>query len=231
MAAKTKQKPLSLLAVLFGMVVAPGETCENLLSESVPRHFITLFFLFFFILFTPPIANLLLHEREIYRPEILGAMVLIFTLTIAFFIFLERVLLFVIGVQANIFKVSAIVSYALIPLMISTLVMYTTNFAISGDIMYLTFLPSGIAVDNPVMESILPYIVTLGSLFTFIIFYQGIRSLELMYFGNAFIISILSMVCFSFALLAALTVANIVAPGSIDTFQLFNAAPEAVLNV
>lgn len=224
-------KPLGLFAAFFGMVVAPGETCENLLSRPIPRHFLSIFFLFFVILFTPPVLNLILRDQSIYRPEIMGAILLVFTLTGILFIFFERVLFFIIGVKANIFKVAALVSYSIIPLMIAILVMYFANFAITGDITYMTIIPSGLAAEEPAMDSLIPYILGLGGIFTYFIFFNAIRALENMYFGNAMIISILSIFPLALALVIAIFIANVVSPGSLDTFQMFHYAPEVILNV
>jgi len=228
MKLKTKVK---LLDTVIGLVIAPGETTQLLLSAPYPRYGLPILLLFYLSILVPVAIQSMMSGMLLYHEKALAALLVIPTLTVVLFVFAEAVFLRFFAIRPSFAKLASSICYALMPLITIFLAMYVINYMASGSIAYLTIVLNGYAAENVAYKQVVPWVVSVGFLLSFIVFFHSLKTLGDLYPINALMIALLSMLPLVGAFTVAVVTADFLLKGLSGVFQEILLAPSSMLGV
>lgn len=214
MTTAEEAKDLGFIEALFGLVTAPGQTTALLFATERPRYLFSLFFLLFASVFGPIVWHVATYGFIVYRPEVLFALVFVFSFTILSFILCEAIFLRLFGVAARIDQVVAIVVYSCVPLILFFCLLYGSNYYYHGTVSLVEFILKGFVPSNDTFIKVIPYAWVVAHISSVVVFCYCVRAVGDLYGFTAIIIAILSVFPLYLALILGCSIAEIAVPGA-----------------
>ncbi len=221
----------SFVGAMVGLLLAPRETTAILMEGRRPRYGLPILLLFYLVIIVPVIIQSATTGMLLYQDKALAAILMVPTLTIVYFVFLEAFFLRVMGVRLPIGSVASLICYSLVPFIAVFLAMYIINYLASGSIAYLTIVLNGYAEQEVAYKNVVPWVVYGGVLLSFIVFFRAITVAGDLYSSNAFAITILSIFPLLCAFIGGIHSANFLLQGLSGVFLEILNSPASMLGV
>ena len=213
MTTRNSLERLGFLDALFGLVTQPGETTEALFETDRPKHIIPFLLLFTFVLLGPMAYLSYRFDLAAYSPSHIYGFLIVGSLTLLGFVFLEGVMLFLCGVRAGIRDLFACAAYSLAPLSAALVLLYLFNYFTTGDFQLVRAL-FGMQMPDGFFARFLPWAVFIIGLDMLLVLVFSLRALGDMHVLSAMCVAALSVIPLYGALLGAVIVAELALPGT-----------------
>lgn len=222
----------TFLTALLGLIIAPSETSETLLSVDRPKHGLKMILCLVLTLTVPIGIHYYVNGRTLYHPQLFSLLSVAALLGFVFFVIFEKILLRLLGTRVSFPVLTTALTYPLAPLILSIWIVYFVNYIASGSILSLTFLPSGYASKSYTYLAVLPWIIVLGTGSGFLLLIFALRSAGRMILANAFLSALLSFIPLYFGGICGILVTHyVVDPDTINLFLDLYSKPSLILNV
>ena len=222
---------ISFLAAFLGLVIAPYETTETLLTMPRPKYGLRVVLTLFMTILIPIAAQMHYYQRNLYHPKAIASLMIVIILTIVIFTLLENVFLRIIGIKVNLAKLTSTVCYSIAPLVVLIWIMYLLNYLATGNLSFLTIVLNGQAAEDQSYTNVIPWALTFGVGATFFVFFFAIRFLGDLFFTNALIITFLSLIPFYAAFVVGVLCGELINPGTLESLRDMLETPMSMINI
>jgi hypothetical protein len=225
------ERPIGVLGTLLGFVISPRETARYAFRGETKPYYFGMVALLLLVLITPALWCEVSQNHNMYQMKAVKALSVVYLLSFFFFILIERLLLFIVRVKMDLVGVIAMSCYALAPVAIAILFIYGMNYSANQNSMNVTFVLSGVALEDMDMHMGLLWVTVLRNLAIFRTFYHCIRAVQDLHWFTGFVVTIASLGPLLGAHYIAITVGNLLFPGTLEVYEQVKAYPFALLNV
>ena len=222
---------IGFISALLGLCLSPGETTKKLFNDNPPRYGLPILLSFYLIIIVPVFIQSATLGMLMYHEKALAAVLIVPTLTVVLFVFLEKLFLKILSINVSMNCLATAVCYSLVPFMGIFITMYVLNYLASGSIAYLTIVLNGYAAQEVAYKQIVPWVAKGGVATSFIVFFCSLRALGNLYTLNAICASVLSIVPLLASFYTAIYAANILLKGLSGVFMEILSTPGAMLGV
>ena len=216
------------LRAFLGLMMEPGATTEALFQKEPPAYIIRMLLLFFFTLLLPILLAFAFKEHaEVSEYEMKNFITLVGValLTIVFFVAVEGILLLILGYDISPLTITAITTYAVSPVIVMVLVLYSFSYISSGQLLLADALLTGNFVAGGYYIRVLPYVVGITQVAMLYIFFWGIVNGCGASYLSGFAVFLVSMVPLVMSFSLAVYAIGQVVPGSSDLLMDFVRMP------
>jgi hypothetical protein len=221
-------REITFAEAFFGLLLEPRLTTKRLLSKEPPPYIVGLFCLTLGACFGPIMFHYLRYNTTIFRPEAVVSLAVTFFFTIAVFILLETILLFLFQVEASVHQVAACVAYSLSPFTFIILIFYTLNFLQTGTVSLITILLGGASSPNDPFMKMIPYATLLAFAIIVIVFLYGLSYIGNLHFVSLLLLLTISIPVFYAALKCGLFIGDLARPGTTETLLNMISSPGSI---
>jgi len=187
-----REKQLNFIGNLFSLIFAPADATSLLLSKDKPKYASLILFTLYFVILVPVVITRSQTGVNLYPETILIASFSILTISMLCFIISEFIFLNIFGYRAKLNKITASITYALVPIIGYIITMYTVNYYLLGNFDYITFMPMQNVELSPVLKLIIPNLPYIFLLDAFFILLFAIKNVLKAPSSVAFILTVLS---------------------------------------
>ena len=224
-----KQPELNFLEALFGLMLQPGETSEELLNCEEPPYGSTLLLCLLLSIFVPVFAQLVKYGMTVYDPEAIFSLFLVIAFSFMFFILIEGVFLRAFGVEFTVRQLYATSCYCLAPLLLALWLIYFFNYLSTGRLSILHLLMTGYMDVPDRFIHIVPIALLIALLNILVVFFYCIRLIGELHAVTALFVSLLSIVPFFAALFVGIVIGEFAHPGTSEAFMRILTSPSALV--
>ena len=224
-------KEPSLIGTVVGLICAPKSTCEILLKAKRPRHVVSILALLYLIILAPIVITSFTTNQPLYNTNSIAVLFAVFTIGLILFIIFEYLFLRLMAVKITIPRLTAAIVYSLIPLIGIILAMYVLNYCFNDNLIYISFVLNGLARGNPAANAFIPWILYIGAITSFLIYFFSLHAISEMLYPSSFITALLSVLPMALAALVASLISSVLIPGSVNKFISILQSPTSILGV
>lgn len=226
-----ERPPPNFLEALFGLMLSPGETVEDLLDRPNPPYGETLFVCVLLTVFVPVFSQIYKYGSGVYEVNALVGLFLCVAVTFFGFFCLEWLLLRLCRVQCATRYIFASSCYCLAPVLLTIWLLYLFNYLATGRLSVLHLVLTGQMLSPDRFLGVIPIAALIAYLMTLVVLFYCLRFVGEMYSETALLMTVLSLVPLAMALVLGIACGELVRPGTQEIFWrlIFNPAAFAAL--
>lgn len=209
----------NFLEVLFGLHFQPEQLTEDLFSNENPPYVFTLYLCLLLTILVPVVTQAIYFQEITYHWDRVLSATIFLLLSLVFFIILEMVTLWILGIGARANHIVAAISYTLPPVLNAIWLLFIWNYFTDGSITIISRYMTGYAVVDPWVSSAFPYIMIVANISGVIIFTFALRAIGKLQIITAICTAVISQIPLYSAMILGIFVAEIIVPGTAATIS------------
>lgn len=198
---------------MVGLLLHPGDTSETLLQEDHPPYVVLMFLFTIATICLPIFFEMSRGTIPTYHIQRVFSLLSMYTILMLIFVVFETVFLFFLGVRGALTRMTAAVVYSLVPLVVVVWIFYILSYLSTGGLEFVTALLEGRFEPSDTRMKAIPYAIALAQLAVFIVFVHAVRAIGDLYYVNALILTLVSIIPLQLAVLATKSLMDTVRPG------------------
>jgi len=226
---RSRDDDLNFLEALFGLMLQPGETSEELLGHKDPPYATTLLFCLLLTIFVPVFSQLVKYGMTVYDPEAIFSLFLVVTFSLLFFILLEGIFLRILRVEFNLKQLFATTAYCTAPFLLALWLIYFFNYLSTGRLSLLQIILTGYSSVPDRFIHIVPIALLIALLNILVVFFYCVRFIGQLHSISAMSITVLSSVPLLGSLVVGVIMGEFAHPGTANTFMRIITSPSALV--